>query len=166
MTGARLSVTVDDKRLLGGLARLRAIGHDQAVLHAIGSGLVSNVEDRLGGTTDPDGHPWAPLNPAYAALKKGGGMLRESSQLAKSITFRVSGSSIEVGSLSRYAGVHQFGATIGPKTAKALVFKLAGGLVRAKKVVIPARPYLGFGAEDRAIVLDVLDRAVRRAFRG
>ena len=32
----------------------------------------------MGGTTDQNGNAWPALNPAYAALKKGFGMLRES----------------------------------------------------------------------------------------
>jgi phage gpG-like protein len=48
------------------------------------------------------------------------------------------------GPASRYAGVHETGAVIVPKRAKALVFQLPDGRwVRTQKVVIPARRPLG-----------------------
>lgn len=53
------------------------------------------------------------------------------------------------GSNKIYAAVHRFGAVIRPKTAEAVRFRLASGLVRARSVTIPARPYLGLSAEDR-----------------
>ena len=44
--------------------------------------------------------------------------------------------------------MHQFGATITPKTARRLRFELGGKTVFAKKSVIPARPYLGVSAQN------------------
>jgi phage gpG-like protein len=44
-----------------------------------------------------------------------------------------------------YAAVHQFGAEIKPKSARALFVPGYGML---QKVNIPARPYLGVSADD------------------
>jgi HK97 gp10 family phage protein len=41
-----------------------------------------------------------------------------------------------------YAKIHEYGGVIVPRKAKALVFKVDGKLIRTKRVVIPARPYL------------------------
>lgn len=49
---------------------------------------------------------------------------------------------ILIGSDLDYAPVHEFGATIKPKRAKALHFKIDGRWVTASMVHIPARPYL------------------------
>lgn len=58
-----------------------------------------------------------------------------------------------------YARVHEYGATIRPKTKPYLVFRLwnfsdttapTGPWVRTKQVVIPPRPYLGPAAQDAA----------------
>lgn len=76
--------------------------------------------------------------------------------LQGSITFRTGPDQVAVGTNKVYGAVHQFGATIRPK-GRALVFNLGGRKVFARSVTIPARPYLGFGAEDRQAVLDALD---------
>jgi len=60
-------------------------------------------------------------------------------------------------------GVHQFGATIVPKDAKALCFMLGSRVVFAEKVTIPARPYLGFGPADLAAVFEVVHTSLRLA---
>jgi phage gpG-like protein len=44
-----------------------------------------------------------------------------------------------------YAAVHQFGAEIKPKSAKAL---FVPGYGKLQKVNIPARPYLGVSSDD------------------
>lgn len=42
----------------------------------------------------------------------------------------------------KYGAVHEFGAVIVPKTKKVLRFKIGGQWISAKRVVIPARPYV------------------------
>lgn len=49
----------------------------------------------------------------------------------------------------RGAAVHQYGATIFPKVKKFLAFMVNGVLVLARKVVIPARPYVGLDQQAR-----------------
>lgn len=51
---------------------------------------------------------------------------------------------------------------IRPKTAKALVFRLGGRLVRAGKVTVPARPYLSFGRADDAMAEEAIKEFFRR----
>ena len=68
---------------------------------------------------------------------------------------------LQIGTNKLYGAIHQFGGTIEPKAYPALVFRIDGKLCFARKVTIPARPYLGVSAEDRAeiplLVQDVLD---------
>lgn len=161
MTGARITVRLDDKAFLAGMARLRTAAVE--IGKPIGMALVEVVRERFQDARDPFGQPWAPLSPAYAAIKKGPGILRESQMLMRSITFEASADQVMVGSNRVYAAVHQFGATIVPKTAKALVFRLGDGVVRAKSVTIPQRPYLGFGPEDQKAVLEVVEIMVEQA---
>lgn len=49
---------------------------------------------------------------------------------------------VAVGTNLVYAPVHEFGAVITPKTATRLHFVVDGEDVFAKRVVIPARPYM------------------------
>ncbi len=128
MTGARVVVRVDDLLVGGALGRLQKLGGRPAsLMNPIGMGMAENVRDRFDRGVDPEGRPWVGLNPAYAAMKRGPGILRESGMrggLQASITFKVMGASLLIGSNKVYAAVHQFGATIVPKNGKALVFKL------------------------------------------
>lgn len=149
MTGARITFTFDDHEFRGALRHLRdKVRHPAPLLTDIGPKLVSNTHDRFNAGRDPWGRPWAPLNPAYAAVKKGAHILIESGMgggLMGSITSAVEGDSVIVGSNKVYAAVHQFGATILPRQAG-----------------IPARPYLGFSDADREAVLDVLEALLPR----
>jgi phage virion morphogenesis protein len=167
VAGARINVTLDEQAVQARLLRLKALG-GPVTLRQIGVGLVANVQARMDAGHDPEGNAWHTLNPAYAAIKRGPGILREAGMrggLQGSITFRTGAHTVTWGTNKIYGAVHQFGATIVPKSKAALVFKLAGGWVRAKKVTIPARPYLGFGPEDRATVLEALDGQIARALR-
>lgn len=55
-----------------------------------------------------------------------------------------------------YARIHQFGATITPKKAKMLAFKVRGKSVFAKKVVIPARPFFKMDADLERTIEDII----------
>jgi phage gpG-like protein len=171
VTGARISYAFDDRDFtrrvdqLGGVLR-------SGVLKAIGTGLVGVTQERFETETEPLGGHWQALNPAYAAIKRGGGILTASGLLNRSMTSDAFGTSVMVGSNRIYAAAQQFGATIVPVRARALVFKLGfasgkrgaikAGVVYAKQVHIPARPYLGFGPKDQREVVDVLDFFIQK----
>lgn len=178
MAGSSIGYVWDDKQTLAAISRLGGIVRS-AVPRAIGVALVDTTQRRFDSGREPFGAPWHKLNPAYAQIKKGPGILRASLNLDLSVTFQVSGLKITVGSNRIYAAVHQFGATIKPVRAKALAFRLGGAgvgprggkrtttfLVRAKSVTIPARPYLGFGPADQRAAFEVLNSFVRRAVSG
>lgn len=170
MAGVTLEVSIDDKLVLKAFTALskKLSGDTTPVMRAIGFGLVQNVHDRFEAAVDPQGQPWEPLNPSYAAAKRGPGILREAGMrggLMGSITFSAGPDAVEVGTNKIYAAVHQFGATIVPVKASHLVFRIGNQVVKAKSVTIPARPFLGISAEDeRTIaetVTDALDRATK-----
>jgi phage gpG-like protein len=86
--------------------------------------------------------------------------------LSQSIRYQVTdgGASVEVGTNIPYAATHQFGATIRPKSKKALAIPQPDGSVRlVKKVTIPARPFLGFSEGDKATVLGILSELLADA---
>jgi phage virion morphogenesis protein len=182
MAGVTFNARLDDQQVRRALIALAAFGRDDGVLRAIGVGLARNTRERFDRGVDPEGQPWAPLHPLYEPLKRGPGILRESAMrggLQGSITSDVAGRTVVVGSNKIYAAVHQFGATIRPRNAPALVFRLATGqmiktkrgsrpetqLVFTQSVTIPARPYLGLSSRDadtvREVVFDALERAMR-----
>ena len=172
MTGARIVTDLDDKAVLGALTRLRQVTKvNVGMMRAIGKGIQTTTQKRMSQGVDADGNPFAPLNPAYAAIKVGPGILigrgGMQSGLQGTITYEASLNQVIVGGTKKYAAIHQFGGKIVPKNAKALVFKLGagGGVVRVKSVTIPARPYLGFGAQEIEVTLDVVETFTMRALK-
>ena len=169
MAGARLTATFKADEFRGAIRHLAEQLHDTApLMRSIGERMVRNTSDRMEGSTDATGKAWAPLQPAYAAIKRGPGILRESLQLQKSLTFYASSGHVVWGSNVIYAAVQQFGGKIVPKNAKALVFRFGsgGGIVRAKSVTLPARPYLGLDGEDQRQVVGIAQGAIQRALGG
>ncbi len=166
MSGARLTAEFQDAEIRRALAQWRATGRNPVpMMRAVGTRLVANTQDRFDDATAPDGSAWAGLSPGYASLKRGPGILREAGMrggLQGSITFDTAGSELAIGSNKIYAGVHQFGATIRPKTAPFLRFRTATGWAAVRSVTIPARPYLGLSARDEEDTLDVVEFFLQR----
>ena len=172
MTGARINVVLDDKDYLAALTRFGGVLHT-GVPKAIGVALVKQTQKRFDTGVDVEGTAWQALSPGYAAIKQGPGILRASRMLQRSITSKVEGLRIAVGSNRIYAAVHQFGATIKPVRAPALAFQVGvegpegdihKAFVHVKSVRIPQRPYLGFGPNDRRAVMEVLTVTARSVF--
>lgn len=109
--------------------------------------------------TGPDGTPWPP-NEAGTSI-----LLRTGMHLRDSVASTSASDSAEWGSSWEFAHVHQFGATIVPKSARFLVFPVSGGKAFAKKVTIPARPFVGISDENaeeiRDLVTDYMGRMMQ-----
>ncbi len=172
MTGAQITVALQGDSIAMGLRALRKLGAEPApMMRAIGAALVETTHRRFESGTDPQGARWQPWSRGYAAITTSRSILRGqsgNSGLMGSITFAAEGNSVRVGSNKVYAAVHQFGATIVPKNKRALFFFMGGAKgvafgVHAKKVTIPARPYLGFGPADRAAVHEIVLAELRHA---
>lgn len=149
---AGLSLRLEgDTRAELALGRLAHAVEDRAsLLYVLGEYLESATIERFTREEAPDGQAWSE---SIRAREEGGKTLSDQGLLKGSITHNVRGDTIEVGTNLIYAGVHQFGATIRPKKGQYLKFFLPGGLVFAKEVTIPARPYLGISAEDQTELL-------------
>jgi phage virion morphogenesis protein len=165
MTGVHIAV--DDAAVLAALGRLIATGRQpDAVLQAIGLMLADSTRERIRDEETPEGVPFAPLHPLYKEQKQGAGILRESQTLFRTIVSQVSGNQVVVGTNRPHARVHQFGATIRPKTAAALVFGLGDQTIFAQQVTVPARPFLGVSAADRDAITDLIADALDDAMAG
>lgn len=167
MTGVRAEISIEDAAVRAAFAELQRVMVDTTpIMAAIGTGLVSSTHTRFERAQDPDGNAWAPLNAAYAATKRGPGILREAGMrggLMGSVTHSAGRDRVEVGSNKVYAAIHQLGGTITPRSASHLVFEMGGGPVFARSVTIPARPFIGVSAEDEAMMLDVIEGTLGRA---
>jgi phage virion morphogenesis protein len=170
MAGASIKVTVREGDLLEAFRRLREKdgGLEQAALKNIGQQLVKSVRRRFSAQKAPDGTAWKPLNPEYAKGKRGTKMLQEQgmrSGLLGSIVYQVGPHRVAVGTNKIYAAIHQFGGTIVPRNGDFLAFRMGGKVVFARKVVIPARPYLGISTEDRQEILQVVEDHIAETWR-
>lgn len=170
MTGITLETRVIGTAAVRAFQRLqRQMANTTPIMRAIGTGLIEGTHTRFERGVSPDGAAWAPLNPGYASVKRGPGILRGSAMrggLMGSITQRASHNTVEVGTNKIYAAVHQTGATIRPVHAAHLRFRMASGLVQADSVTIPARPFLGVSAEDERMIEEVVVDALARMVRG
>jgi len=157
-------LTIDGAGLRALARQLEEVDGDKhAALEAIGEGWETTTKERFATGTAPDGTPW---KPSRRALKRGGkGTLVLSGDLRDSVTHDVvSDDTVEVGTNKLYAAAHQFGATIEPKAPGGVLrFKGAdGGWVSARRVVLPARPFIGWNADDEANAAEILEGFVAR----
>lgn len=146
------------ERAAAAVERLR--GWDRLeLMDVIGRLVQLQTRQRLRATKiGPNGELW-PHN------KKGSAPLYASGALHDSIDYRAGLGQVTVGSSLVYAAIHHFGGVIKPKSAKVLAF-VAGGKQRfAKKVTIPARPYIGISPanarEIEAVVADFVREVLR-----
>ena len=142
-----VGVAIDVVGLDATLGRLQALGRiefDELLdgLARMGQQQTQRrIEDEK---TSPDGAKWPLTKDGRPALFVSG------THLYRSIDHAASAAQARWGTGWIGAKVHQFGAVITPKNAKALHFRLGGADVFAKKVKIPARPYLGVSAANAA----------------
>lgn len=136
-----------EKLLLGALRGAADKRRRKTLFDRLGAYGVSSTQERFLRQRGPDGRGW---KKSRRAEKAGGQTLRDSGRLFQSLTHAASSSHAEWGSNLVYAGIHQFGGTIRPRHAKRLAFRTVDGFVRASSVTLPARPYLGLDADDRA----------------
>lgn len=138
-----------------------------AVLH-VAEWLRFTIRKSFQNQSTAEGTQWVPLSPAYAARKKGAGILRESGAMFEQATRapEIDGNTVTAGSTLPYASVHQLGFE-GDVSVRAMIRKVKSRDVMGKmlgknnKIVrgkiamgignvashtrhmnIPARPYL------------------------
>ncbi|MBE2896746.1 phage virion morphogenesis protein [Pasteurellaceae bacterium HPA106] len=117
----------------------------------LGEQLKKIHNNRFKQEKSPDGEKWQPLSPLTRQVKGNDHILKDSHQLRNTLAYNYSDQGVEFGSALKYARLHQFGGTIVPKKAKRL--RLGKSSVYAKKVTIPARPWLGISKQDEPLLL-------------
>jgi len=131
-------VEIDDRAVMQQLAQLEQRARSMApVMPEVGNILVASAQLSFRDSADPWGNPWAPLSPVTllrrAARRTGGNPYRRDGRLKKaavqiigsakplldtgrlrnSITFRIDGNGVVVGTNLVQAGMQQFGARRG-----------------------------------------------------
>ncbi|MEA5090815.1 phage virion morphogenesis protein [Solidesulfovibrio sp.] len=182
---AGVTIRIEDNALRTALASLSArLGNMQDVMDAIGSRLVGRARDDYAREQAPDGTPWQPLAASTRRSRQRTGhwpgpILRVSGKLFRSLNYKPSPMSVELGAgwneSAAYAAIHQFGGRVlRPMRRGVLRFKIdKDGRSRfAKKskanfeqdvtfggdpITIPARPYLPMSPLPDAYLQSCLD---------
>lgn len=142
---AGITVDVLDREVIARIRQLQQTSVKPA-MKVVGQKLTSKIQLGFRASATPWGAPWAPLK------FRQGQPLRDTGRMQRSINWRIGGTDaqphVDVGTKitapggASIAAVHQFGATIEPVHAKLLAFMAGGRVIFAKKVVIPARPFM------------------------
>ena len=105
----------------------------------------------------PDGSGWPARHPLSASRKP---LLNRDGDLGASIASAATSRTARWGTNRVYARIHQLGGIVRPRRRRALRFEQGGNQIFARQVVIPARPYLGWGGDEE----HQADGVVRRWF--
>lgn len=116
----------------------------------LGETLMKIHQKRFKEEVTPDGQKWKPLSARTKALKaqrgKSSKILRQDGYLSDKLAYNYGEDKLEFGSDAKYARLHQFGGNAG----------------RGKKVVVPARPWLGTSDKDEQHLLQKATALLRR----
>jgi phage virion morphogenesis protein len=154
MTGVRLAIGGKEETLSELSAVLTRLREPRGMWDNIGASLVVSTQHRFEAGVSPEGSPWPP---SIRARLGGGRTLIDTGRLMASLTHIASDPGIEVGTNVLYAAVHQLGATIKPKSAAALKFKIGDRWATASQVTIPARPFLGIDGDDEREIVAIAE---------
>ena len=145
MAGA--SFEMDLSGLRGMVKRaIRGLGESQELMEAVGEAWVSSTIERFEEGKGPDGTDW---KKSSRAEEEGGQTMVKSGGLKGSISSEASPATVFVGTTNEVCGaIHQFGGEIKPRSGNRLIFDVGGRTVAARKVDMPARPYIGISEED------------------
>ena len=119
-------------------------------LQDIGLSMVSSTQDNFERERSPDGMAWQPLAPSTIVRRKAGRgskALQDTRRLYQSITYAAGAQSVTIGTNVEYAAFHQFGQGAAPSGYQSQV---------------PARPFLGVGAEDKREIAEILRGVLRK----
>lgn len=152
MAGVNINLDVKDATIQRVLQKLKRFP-DEGVREAfsdLGPHLMASALRRAKAQRSPDNIPWAKLSPRYQARKaktRGGlGLLVfDRHLLGDRFSYQITGRTLRIGTASVYGATHQFGDT---------------------KRNIPARPFIGFSAQDKVDIVDILKEHITRLALG
>lgn len=166
MSGFDIRIELDDT-LGPALERAVLAGSNLTPAMAeISEALVEGARGRFETQIGPDGVPW---KKSLRAIESNDTppTLTLTGQLKRQIVpdygrdFASAGV-VKTAGPGKHARIHQLGGTIRPRKGKALSF----GATVVSKVIMPARPYLGFGEHERTETLAILRTHLDTAFGG
>ncbi|MFZ5746363.1 MAG: phage virion morphogenesis protein [Pseudomonadota bacterium] len=150
------------ERVLHGL--LVRFGDLEPLMDRLGLVIETQTDERFEAERAPDGTPW---KPSIRVREQGGKTLTDSGIGRQSVTHAASADRVEVGTNLIYMVAHQGGATIRPRTARALAFTLPGlGFRMARQVVLPKREWLGLSPDNADELIETAEDWVAEVLPG
>lgn len=155
---ANVKIDISNQAVTAAFNKLLQLGQNPApALEGIGRSMLTNVQLGFRTSTSPYGGKWD------APGHRSGKPLVDKGHLQNSVSYRLVGHAVEIGTNLRYAAIHQFGGVIKPKNKQRLFFMLGDRKIFARQVTIKPRPFLPTDglpddwAEDAvAVVMDVI----------
>ena len=142
-----MEIIYNDANVIAALQRLHdRVGNIRPALAEIGEAMTESTKHRFETLTKPEGGDWKD-NSFVTITNKGHirPLTGKSGELMDSIDYQLDGAfAVGIGSNKDQAAMMQFGGT------KDEFPHLWGD--------IPARPFLGISAEDKAVILDIIER--------
>ena len=92
-------------------------------------------------------------------------ILQDNGELKKSIQYEAGNNYVKVGSVLKYARVHQFGATINV-SKKQRGYLLHRGFRVGRTIKIPARPFLGVTENEKKHITNMFRQYLKRHILG
>lgn len=129
------------------VARLDLLSHvaGHVLLAGLGEEIVDQTKQRIEHEkTSPGGDAWAKTTDGRGALFVTG------DHFARTVQAETGADQVEVGSGFAGARLFQYGGTVVPVKAGALVFEIGGRKIFAKKTVHPRREWLGLSPANEA----------------
>lgn len=170
-------IDLRDAQVMAALRRLAAFGRGAvAVMRNVARYMKSSAQLRFRRQAGPDGQRWWP---SRRAKEDGGQTLRLTGRLLRSITWRAGPDYAEAGTNVAYAAVHQFGIRklvtirahrrmrkIQDADRQRVAVRASQVKTHVRLLFLPRRPYMGFGAEDRLAIRDILLEGIEAAKNG
>lgn len=190
MSGLR--IVIDDADIMERLSQLeRAARNPAQAMKEVAAALLQSTRRRFETHTAPDGQKWQRLSPRTAAKRVSAKRKRGFERILRvtpdtglygSLTTYSDATTAIIGSNKQYASIHQFGGEVSiPERQQTIHMATRKGRnrfvransrlnskrsmdvkIKAHKVVIPARPYLGINDEDKAEILQTIEDHFRR----
>lgn len=181
MTGISITAEIDDKEARARLnAMMERMENPLGFYKGVGEEIEESTDRNFETESDPNGIPWQKLLPNTVWQKRrrgsGGGILSDQGHLKGSINARPTSKQLTIGSPVEHAAIHQLGGMI-KKLARKSVLSLKRNArtgeighrfvkrkksnvvqdvtIPAHKITIPARPYIGIGADDVDSIVNI-----------
>lgn len=133
MSGTSIRFIPDNRALLKELSKVGSkLKSLKPVMKDFGEYMLRETEQHFKDEKSPFGKKWKKLSKSTLKYKKGRKILTESTILRGSIVYKASSDGLKVGTVVKYARIHQLGGNAG----------------RGRKTKIPARPFLGYNKKD------------------